>query len=243
MLLAHHVGARLHVCHVSTAGAVDVIRWAKARGIAVTAEVTPHHLLLTEESVRGYDGRFKVNPPLRADEDVQALRAGLADGTIDIIATDHAPHPREAKECEWDAAAFGMVGLESALSVVQAAVVDTGVIGWADVARVLSSAPAGIGQLAGYDSGIVAGATEFTLYDPRGSFALRRDQAARQGTQLSVPRGEPAGQGHRHRPPRISDGARWEPRRSRNRRSRCRSAAWNRSTAWIEHYRSSSSPY
>jgi dihydroorotase len=185
VLLAHHVGARLHVCHVSSAGAVDVIRWAKARGIAVTCEVTPHHLLLTEESVRGYDGRFKVNPPLRADEDVQALRAGLADGTIDIIATDHAPHPREAKECEWDAAAFGMVGLESALSVVQAAVVDTGIIGWADVARVLSSAPAVIGQLAGYDSGIVAGATEFTLYDPRGSFLF--DETRLHGKGLNSP--------------------------------------------------------
>ncbi|MEO7006508.1 MAG: dihydroorotase [Terrimesophilobacter sp.] len=185
VLLAHHVGARLHVCHVSTAGAVDVIRWAKARGINVTAEVTPHHLLLTEESVRGYDGRFKVNPPLRTDEDVQALRAGLADGTIDIIATDHAPHPQEAKECEWDAAAFGMVGLESALSVVQAAVVDTGIIGWADVARVLSSAPAAIGQLTGYDSGIVVGATELTLYDPRGSFLF--DETRLRGKGLNSP--------------------------------------------------------
>src|SRR6185503_18565685 len=134
VLLAEHVGSRLHVCHVSTAGSVEVIRWAKARGIDVTAEVTPHHLLLTEELVSSYDPRYKVNPPLRRAEDVEALRAALADGTIDIVATDHAPHPVEAKESEWDAAANGMVGLESALSVVHAAVVENGLLDWADVA-------------------------------------------------------------------------------------------------------------
>ncbi|HEY9499043.1 MAG TPA: dihydroorotase [Terrimesophilobacter sp.] len=167
VLLAEHVGARLHVCHLSTAGSVDVVRWAKARGIAVTAEVTPHHLLLTEQRARGYDARFKVNPPLRRAEDVAALREGLADGTIDAIATDHAPHPLEAKDCEWEAAAFGMVGLESALSVVQAALVDTGILAWPDVARVMSRTPAEIGRLAGYDQGISVGApAEITLYDP-----------------------------------------------------------------------------
>ena len=167
VLLAQHVGARLHVCHVSTAGSVDVIRWAKARGIDVTAEVTPHHLLLTEQLAIGYDSRFKVNPPLRRDEDVQALRAALADGTIDIVATDHAPHPLEAKECAWDEAAFGMVGLESALSVVQAAVVDTGLLTFEDVARVLSSAPAAIGLLEGYGTPFAHGSpANFTLYDP-----------------------------------------------------------------------------
>ena len=167
VLLAKHVGARLHVCHLSTAGSVDVIRWAKARGVDVTAEVTPHHLLLTEQLVVGFDSRFKVNPPLRRDEDVQALRAGLADGTIDIVATDHAPHPLEAKECPWDEAAFGMVGLESALSVVQAAVVDTGMLGWGDVARVFSAQPAKIGRLAGYDRPLTIGSpANFTLYDP-----------------------------------------------------------------------------
>lgn len=166
VLLAEHVGSRVHICHLSTAGSVDVIRWAKSRGIAVTAEVTPHHLLLDERAVRSYDARYKVNPPLRRAEDVQALREGLADGTIDIIATDHAPHPAEAKECEWGAAAFGMVGLETALSVVQAAVVDTGHLSWRDVARVLSSAPAAIGQVHGYEHGIAVGApANFTLYD------------------------------------------------------------------------------
>jgi dihydroorotase len=166
VLLAEHVGARLHVCHVSTAGSVDVVRWAKARGIAVTAEVTPHHLLLTEQLARGYDARFKVNPPLRRDEDVLALRAALADGTIDIVATDHAPHPVEAKECTWAEAAFGMVGLETALSVVQQSVVDTGMLGWGDVARVLSSAPARIGRLEGYDQPLEIGSpANITLVD------------------------------------------------------------------------------
>jgi dihydroorotase len=166
VLLAEHVGARLHICHVSTAGSVDVIRWAKARGISVTAEVTPHHLLLTEDLVASYDSRYKVNPPLRRNEDVLALRAGLADGTIDIVATDHAPHPVEAKECAWAEAAFGMVGLESALSVVQAAVVDSGQLGWGDVARVLSAAPAAIGRLEGYSAPFAVGnVANFTLYD------------------------------------------------------------------------------
>ncbi len=166
VLLAQHVGARLHVCHISTAGSVDVIRWAKARGVDVTAEVTPHHLLLTEELARGYDARFKVNPPLRRDEDVHALRAALADGTIDIVATDHAPHPLEAKDCAWDEAANGMVGLESALRVVHAAVVESGQLEWADVARVMSSRPAEIGLLDGYDAPFAVGSpANLTLYD------------------------------------------------------------------------------
>lgn len=175
VLLAQHVGARLHICHVSTAGSVELVRWAKARGVRVTAEVTPHHLMLTDESARGYDARFKVNPPLRSNEDVEALRSGVADGTIDVIATDHAPHPVESKDCAWSEAAFGMVGLESALSVVQAVLVDNGHIGWADVARVLSRTPAAIGGLEGYERGIVRGArAELALIDP----AARRDFSA-----------------------------------------------------------------
>ncbi|KQX06799.1 MULTISPECIES: dihydroorotase [unclassified Leifsonia] len=190
VLLAEHVGSRLHICHVSTAGSVDVIRWAKARGIQVTAEVTPHHLLLTEDLIAGrgdgglqgagygdggqqgagYDARFKVNPPLRRREDVEAVRAALADGTIDIVATDHAPHPSESKECEWDAAANGMVGLESALSVVHASVVENGMLDWADVARVLSQTPAQIGRIRGQGESIAVGAApEIVLYDPSAS--------------------------------------------------------------------------
>ncbi|OUE30673.1 Dihydroorotase [Clavibacter michiganensis] len=176
VLLAEHVGSRLHVCHVSTAGSVDVIRWAKARGVDVTAEVTPHHLLLTEDLVAGYDARYKVNPPLRRREDVEALRAALADGTIDVVATDHAPHPTEAKDCEWDAAAFGMVGLESALSVVQLAMVDTGLLDWQGVARVMSHAPARIGRLAEHGHALEAGSpADITLYDPSASRVFGRD--------------------------------------------------------------------
>jgi dihydroorotase len=140
VLLAEHVGSRLHVCHVSTAGSVELIRWAKARGIDVTAEVTPHHLLLTEELVRSYDPVFKVNPPLRSDSDVAALRAALADGTIDAVATDHAPHPVEDKDCEWSAAAMGMLGLETALGVVAEAMVGTGLLDMRSATPAQSSA-------------------------------------------------------------------------------------------------------
>ncbi len=147
ILLTAHVGSRLHVCHVSTAGSVDLIRRAKERGIAVTAEVTPHHLLLTDELARSYDPIYKVNPPLRTDRDVQALRMALADGTIDIVATDHAPHTSEDKDCEWDAAAFGMIGLPTALSVVIDTMVRPGLLDWAGVADRLSAAPAAIGRV------------------------------------------------------------------------------------------------
>jgi dihydroorotase len=167
VLLAAHVGSRLHVCHVSTRGSVEIIRLAKARGLPVTAEVTPHHLLLTEDLVGGYDPIFKVNPPLRSQADVEALREGLADGTIDAVATDHAPHPVEDKDCEWAAAAFGMVGLETALPVVQAAMVDTGLLDWAGVADRMSARPARIGRLEGHGNGLAAGApANVTLYDP-----------------------------------------------------------------------------
>lgn len=186
VLLAEHVGSRVHICHLSTAGSVEVVRWAKSRGIAVTAEVTPHHLLLDEELVRSYDARYKVNPPLRRTEDVMALRAGLADGTIDIVATDHAPHPVEDKDCEWGAAAFGMVGLETALSVVQASTVDTGHLAWTDVARVLSSAPAAIGRLDGYAQGIVVGApANITLYDATTRSIF--EQTGLQGKSINSP--------------------------------------------------------
>ena len=167
VLLAEHTGSRLHICHLSTAGSVDVIRWAKKRGINVTAEVTPHHLLLTDERAESYDARYKVNPPLRRQEDVLALREALADGTIDIVATDHAPHPVETKDCEWGAAAFGMVGLESALAVVHTTMVETGMIGWSDVARVLSEAPARIGGLSTHGQAIKPGIqAELVLVDP-----------------------------------------------------------------------------
>ncbi|SFS18631.1 dihydroorotase [Agrococcus baldri] len=166
-MLAEAAGARLHVCHVSTLETVEVVRAAKAKGIAITAEVTPHHLLLTEELVRSYDARYKVNPPLRADRDVRALREALADGTIDIVATDHAPHAPEAKQAAFADAAFGMVGLETALGVVQEAMVETGLLDWAGVARVMSTAPAAIGRESGYDAPLEIGSpAHLVLVDP-----------------------------------------------------------------------------
>lgn len=165
--LAQHVGSRLHVCHLSTAGSVDLVRWAKKRGINVTAEVTPHHLYFTEDQATTYDPRFKVNPPLRRREDVDAVREGLIDGTIDIVATDHAPHPLEAKDCEWQVGAFGMTGLETALSVVIETMVKPGKMCWADVARVMSSAPARIGRVDGQGQPIEVGSVaNLTLIDP-----------------------------------------------------------------------------
>jgi dihydroorotase len=169
VLLAEHVGARLHICHLSTAGSVEVVRWAKARGVRLTAEVTPHHLLLTEELARGYDARYKVNPPLRRDSDVAALRAAVAEGVIDIIATDHAPHPLEAKECEWDAAAFGMVGLESAIPIAIEALVRPGHVSWAELERLLSHRPAEIGRLEGHPAALEPGQpADLALVDPAG---------------------------------------------------------------------------
>jgi dihydroorotase len=167
-LLAAHVGSALHVCHVSTAGSVELIRWAKSKGWPVTAEVTPHHLLLTEELVAGYDPVYKVNPPLRTAEDVAALRAGLVDGTIDCVATDHAPHPRETKETEWAAASFGMTGLETALNVVHEAMVRTGLLDWAGVADRMSARPAAIGRIESeHGRALVPGSpANLVLYDP-----------------------------------------------------------------------------
>lgn len=179
ILLAEHVQSRLHICHLTTAGGVELVRWAKARGVQVTAEVTPHHLLLTDESVRGYDPVFKVNPPLRTETDILALRAGLADGTIDIVATDHAPHPTEAKECEWQSAAFGMLGLETALSVVVKTMIDTGLMSWADLVDRMSTAPA---RIAGYkDHGqqiAIGNYANLTVIDTNSSWTVDRDRTA-----------------------------------------------------------------
>ncbi len=144
VLLAEHVDSRIHICHLSTKGSVEIIRWAKARGIKVTAEVTPHHLLLTDDLARSYDAIYKVNPPLRTADDVAALREALIDGTIDIIATDHAPHPIESKDCEWNAAAFGMLGLETAASIAQEVLIESGKSDWNRFAEVLSINPARI---------------------------------------------------------------------------------------------------
>jgi dihydroorotase len=177
VLLAEHVGSRLHICHLTTAGGVEIIRWAKARGINVTAEVTPHHLLLTDESARSYDPIFKVNPPLRTEKDVMALRHGLADGTIDIVATDHAPHPGESKECEWQEAAFGMLGLEHALSIVAATMVESGLMDWAGVQNRMSVAPARIAGYRDHGREVTVGApAHLTVINPKAAYRVDRDQ-------------------------------------------------------------------
>ena len=167
VLLTEHVGSRLHVCHLSTAGSVEIVRLAKARGINVTAEVTPHHLLLTDELARTYSPIYKVNPPLRTQADVEAVREALADGTIDVVGTDHAPHPVEDKDCEWQAGAFGMTGLETALSVVIETMVKTGKLDWRGVARVMSQTPARIGRLEDQGGDIAVGQqANLAIIDP-----------------------------------------------------------------------------
>jgi dihydroorotase len=165
VLLAEHVGARLHVCHVSTAGSVEILRWAKGRGIRVTAEVTPHHLLLTDERATSYDPVFKVNPPLRTAADVAALRSALAEGVLDVVATDHAPHAVEDKECEWEYARPGMLGLETALSIVVDVALDQ--LGWDGIAQRMSRTPARIAGLTehGLDPAVGVPAN-ITLVDP-----------------------------------------------------------------------------
>jgi len=186
VLLARHTGSRVHVAHVSTAGSVEVIRWAKAQGIAVTAEVTPHHLLLTTELLRGYDPVYKVNPPLRPAEDVEAVTAALADGTIDAVATDHAPHARHDKEHAFIDAAFGMLGLEVALAVLTERLVRPGRLDWAGVARVMSQAPARIAGLGDHGGLLAEGEpANLTLVDPDAQVVV--DAAASQSLSRNNP--------------------------------------------------------
>ena len=176
VLLADHVKSRLHICHLTTAGGVEIIRWAKARGIDVTAEVTPHHLLLTDDLASSYDPVYKVNPPLRTEADVHALREALADGTIDIVATDHAPHPTEAKECEWQEAAFGMLGLETALSIVQKTMVDNGLLNWSQVADRMSITPARIGGYENHGQPLAVGSiANLVVINPTRKWTVDRD--------------------------------------------------------------------
>jgi dihydroorotase len=176
VMLARHTGSRVHVAHVSTAGSVEVIRWAKAQGISVTAEATPHHLMLTTDLLAGYDPTFKVNPPLRPGEDVEALRMALADGTIDVVATDHAPHARHDKEHTFVNAAFGVMGLETALSVISTVMVGSGLLDWAGVAQVMSVRPARIAGLSGHGRPIAVGEpANLTLVDPSATVTVDRD--------------------------------------------------------------------
>jgi dihydroorotase len=177
VLLAEHVGARLHICHVSTAGSVEILRWAKRRErrtgkqSQVTAEVTPHHLLLTDEAATGYDPVFKVNPPLRTAADVAALRDALVEGVIDVVATDHAPHAVQDKECEWSYARPGMLGLETALSVVVATLLDP--LGWDGIAERMSRTPARIAGLTEHGHDPAPGRpANLTLVDPAAGWTV-----------------------------------------------------------------------
>jgi dihydroorotase len=178
-LLARDAGAALHVCHVSTAGTIEVLRWAKERGIRVSAEVTPHHLLLTDERLAGYDPVNKVNPPLRTSTDTAALRAALTEGIVDCVATDHAPHAAQDKDCEWSAARPGMLGLQTALSVVVATMVQPGLLDWRGVARVMSERPARIGGATDQGRPIAVGEpATLILVDPDASWTVRGAQLA-----------------------------------------------------------------
>lgn len=178
VLLADHVKSRLHICHVSTAGSVEIIRWAKERGIKVSAEVTPHHLLLNQDLLSNFDPIYKVNPPLRSQADVEALREGLADGTIDVIATDHAPHPMEAKECEFNSAAFGMTGLESAFAIGYQTMVKSSLISLPSLVASMSTKAATIGGYSEYEKGLVVnGPASLVLIDLSKSWVVDREKS------------------------------------------------------------------
>jgi dihydroorotase len=167
-IMAAEIGCRVHACHVSTARTVAVVRWAKAQGYPVTAEVTPHHLLLDHSAALTGDPAYKVNPPLRSPADVEAVRDALVDGTIDVVGTDHAPHPAETKQRDWCEASMGMLGLETALAVVADLFVRTGRLTWADVADRMSSAPARLAGIEGHGSPIEVGApANLCLVDPQ----------------------------------------------------------------------------
>ncbi len=174
--IAELTPSRLHICHVSCAETVDVIRWAKQRGINVTAEVAPHHLMLTTSEVAGYDPTYKVNPPLRPEEHVEAVREALADGTIDAVATDHAPHARHDKEHAFADAAFGMLGLETALAVVLETMINSARLSWSELAKRMSIMPAHIARLADQGRALVAGEpANLVLVDPAARAIVDRD--------------------------------------------------------------------
>ncbi|MGQ0678472.1 MAG: dihydroorotase [Actinomycetota bacterium] len=173
LILAELTGVRFHALHVSTAGSVELVRRAKARGIRVTAEATPHHLLLTDAELQSFDPIYKVNPPLRASADVEALRAGLADGTIDAIATDHAPHSPEEKEAEFEQAPPGMIGLETSLAIVLTELVAGGVVSLPEAVRLLSTSPARVLRLSGQGGPVIEGAeANLTVFDATASWVV-----------------------------------------------------------------------
>lgn len=178
-LLARDAGARVHICHASTAGTVELMKWARGQGISITAEVTPHHLLLDDSRLETYDAINKVNPPLREKSDVDALRKGLADGVIDCVATDHAPHAEQDKCCEFSIARPGMLGLETALSIVVDTMVTPGLLDWRGVARVMSERPAEIVGLVDQGRPIEVGEiANLTLVDANSSWTVSGEKLA-----------------------------------------------------------------
>jgi dihydroorotase len=174
LLLAEYVGCRLHVCHVSTAKSVEMIRLAKARGVPVTAEGCPHHFALTEDAVNGYDTNTKMNPPLRTREDVQAVIAGIADGTLDSIATDHAPHAYEEKDVEYADAPYGIIGLETCVPLSWTELVSTKAITPSEAVARLSVNPARAFGLPGGTLSVGA-IGDVTVISPRSRWTFRRD--------------------------------------------------------------------
>lgn len=175
LILAHGVGARLHVPHLTTAGGVELVRRAKAAGTRVTAEVTPHHLTLDDDEVRAYDAVMKVNPPLRTRGDVDALRAALADGTIDAVATDHAPHGREAKRQPWEHAPCGMLGLETAFPLVHTELVRTGLLDPLTAVARFTTGPAGVRDTRGHGGPLTVGApANLQVFDPEATWTVDR---------------------------------------------------------------------
>jgi dihydroorotase len=180
MLLARLTGGHIHLCHMSTRGSVDLIRWGKERGINVTAEVCPHHLSLTEEAVEGYDTNAKMNPPLRTVADVEALQAAVKDGTIDVIATDHAPHHYDEKEREFADAPNGIIGLETALAVNLTWLVHSGIIGLPLLVERMSCAPARLFKLPG--GTLRPGAIgDITVFDPDAVWTVDPSRFASKG--------------------------------------------------------------
>ncbi|MFF0813898.1 dihydroorotase [Rhodococcus sp. NPDC003318] len=178
-LLARDAGARVHICHASTAGTVELLKWAKGQGISITAEVTPHHLLLDDSRLETYDGVNRVNPPLRERSDVEALRAALADGTVDCVGTDHAPHAEQDKCCEFAQARPGMLGLETALAIIAQTMVEPGLLDWRGVAKVMSERPAEIVGLPDQGRPIAVGEpANLTLVDPAREWTVHGPELA-----------------------------------------------------------------
>ncbi|MGW4350717.1 dihydroorotase [Nocardia sp. NPDC004582] len=178
-LLARDAGARVHICHASTAGTVELLKWAKSQGISITAEVTPHHLLLDDSRLETYDAVNRVNPPLRESSDVTALRQALAEGVIDCVATDHAPHADQDKCCEFAAARPGMLGLETALSIIVETMVNPGLLDWRGVARVMSENPARIVGLDDQGRPLAVGEpANLVLIDPAAEWTVEADNLA-----------------------------------------------------------------